>query len=475
MAAGFQSDAFDAGGFYLGATAGGASAGGTLVGTNKKAPLYALSGMARAGAFRSGYVPNANWLRLVIGGVNMVGNLWLGSLAIDAQINRRQDTCTFRTFDYAPPRWAEIVVSVDSDSNRAFGGQVQTVASEIGPIDHHNIYTVTCIDYTNALSAAPNGLVVARYKNVPGDLVIRDILARWCPGFSAQHVPTGLPNVRDLVFSGERPGDAIDRTVQAMKANSAGTWTWYVDYHRGLHVLTLEDDKAPSIEPGRYHYAKFTVVRDFTLLYNRYYGIGGGGNTVQDYPAGTTAFGLDSVTWYPAPYAGNVVIVPGAGQAFTLANVDYGTKVITTNEPASYDIPQGSSFDNFVQVDDLASQLRLLTTNPADPALGVRAGYVIDQRMSRDGIIELAQSNLANTANENVWGTYESWRPVRQGQLVDVNLPDKKVWGTFQVQQVRTNIRVRGRRIQRSVTYSSNVVMDLHKIILAVKAARRNQ
>lgn len=472
MAAGFQPDAFDPGAFYVGATAGGPSGGGTVVGNpGNVPPLYAIAGMARSGAVRAGWWPHDRWLKLIIGGQNMLSNLWLGTLTVNAQINRRQDTCSFQTFDYCPPRNSEIIVSADSDARRVFGGTVQTTYSQVGPKDKHNIYVVDCIDYTRLLDAAPNGLITTRYQNVPGDYAIRDILTKWCPGFSARGVPVGLPFIDDEIMVNETPVNAIDRIVTAIK--SSGNWVWYVDYYKAIHVIILETNKAASVEPGRFHYSNFVVNRDGSQQRNRFYGLGGGGNTQADYPVGTTVFTVDSVLWYPDPYIGSTLIVPGIGQVFTLANVNTGTKQITVNEPSLWPIPQNSSFNNFVQVDDLTAQAALYAAYPTDPAQGVRSGYVTDGRKTRDSITQLAASNLAQFSGENVYGTYETWTDVRQGQLVDINLPDRKTWGTFQVQQVRTQVYAQARRIKRTVTYSENLVMDFHQIIRAIKAARR--
>ncbi|MBC9786799.1 hypothetical protein H1S01_20820, partial [Heliobacterium chlorum] len=133
------------------------------------------------------------------------------------------DTCSFTIKNIQPNEGDEVIIEIDGE--RVFGGIIDTVKLNraSGAL---NLWQVECQDYTYQLNRR---LVVETYEGKTADWIVNDIILKYGQGmFTTNHVLSGAPTVRSIVFDYKPPSDCLKKL-----ADYCG-WEWYVDYYRDL-------------------------------------------------------------------------------------------------------------------------------------------------------------------------------------------------------------------------------------------------
>ncbi|UJF36627.1 hypothetical protein [Paenibacillus hexagrammi] len=81
-------------------------------------------------------------------------------------------------------------------------------------------------------------LVVGYYEQMPGDQVVKQIVEKFCPGFTTEHVLPGFV-MPPHFFNYVTPSDAIKRIAQQIE------FGWYIDYEKKVHFYPLEQFPSP--------------------------------------------------------------------------------------------------------------------------------------------------------------------------------------------------------------------------------------
>jgi hypothetical protein len=338
---------------------------------------------------------------------------------------------------------------------RLFAGIVVRVdlVRTMYPDKRVKIWRVECDDYTALLDRK---LVVETYENMPADVIFRSIAARYCPGFTVSGVQSGAPIVETTGndFEYKRPSECFRWLCDYVG------WQWQPDYFKDLQFFNAEDLATPApmtLTPGgKFRFNKHTV--DTQGLRNRVYVRGG--KMLSEFQ--TVQWRADGVArqwvlpWGPheISFNGEAARI-GVGEIPNTVGVEYlhdeseydfmlsySEKYIRcsaqTPTPAqgvtiSFDAKQ--DIDVIALVDDYESQAAIAAIQGGD---GIYEHVITDDSLTTlDAAEVVGKAFLREHANPKVTGSFETyvdgWQP---GQLVEINLPNRGVVGTFLVQKV---------------------------------------
>lgn len=397
------------------------------------------------------------------------------SLRVESALTYQIDTAEFNVRGSQPNEGDEVILEDDS-LGRLFGGVIVKVdLADTMPGRSVNVWKVDCDDYTGKLDRR---LVVETYTDMTADAIFRDIVAKYCSEFTTNGVRTGAPTVDSLIFDYVPVSEAFKQLCDYVG------WQWQPDYYKDLSFFNSNDltSEAPmSISPGGYfRNLKHTI--DQQGLRNRVYVKGG---TMLSDPFTYEVVADGAARTWPLPHKPHDVslIVGGVAKTVGIENVhkeedfdylmSYEEKYVRasaqTATPADgllmsftykYDI------DVITTVEDLDSQASIAAVQGGD---GVYE-YVIsdDSLVSLDAAEAAGLADLRDHANPQIKGSFETeydvksamyywsggtnrtwntlsantwgnlsivkkWQP---GQLVNIDLPDRGIVGTFLVQKV---------------------------------------
>jgi hypothetical protein len=466
MADDFAGGVFDPGAFV---TSGAAPAGpgGIRAGLNGgTAFTYAIAGLARAGGTRAAYLPGIGPDRVIVWvrGANMVKYVWKGSISVVDNLFQDADTCTFRTFDWAPEPLDDIVIAAGSQGRRYFSGIVDVVQDDKVSDPLHHLHQITCIDGTREMDALS---VFGHWSGVAADIAMREILALYAPGTSAAGISSGAPSITDLTFDGEtKVSGAFDRITQQIG------WTWFRDPYDTIWAFDKKDAFATPLFQGApgLHYDNLTIAKASNQIKTRVNVKGGGGTTTIQYAPGTTVFVLDTVEWYPAP----PFRVYADGHLFTVNTVDAGTKTITIDPPGPIKtFAQSTKFQIFVTSDNLEAQAFLRSRGHAT---GIIEETLSDERRNADGALALAAANSGAFGYPRLTGSYTTvLGRAHSGDRLLVHLPYRRIWTEAQVQSVTTTLIYAPYTVSKSVTFSDTKLITFRDILRARERARKDR
>lgn len=209
---------------------------------------------------------------LYIAGVDRWPDLERNTLQIDQALTYQIDTCSFRVFCEQPAEGDEVIIEDDA-LGRLFAGIIAKVdLAETYPDkpERFNVWKVDCDDYTALLDRR---LVVETYENLPADEIFRDIVAKYCPGFTVQGVQSGAPTVESTgaEFEYKRPSECFKWLCDYVG------WHWQPDYYKDLRFFSAESltEPAPLIlkRGGEFRFSRHSI--DTQGLRNRVYIRGG--------------------------------------------------------------------------------------------------------------------------------------------------------------------------------------------------------
>jgi hypothetical protein len=470
-------------------TAGAAPAQSPGIRPNGAATKYAIAGIARSGATRSGYLPNMATDRVIVyhRGANRIYNVWLQTIQIIDNLYQQSDICTFRTWDWAPEPEDEIIVASGTRGRRYFGGIVTAVADEpmppvpvtslpapIVPGSHptkHPIYRVTCQDYmwrANALG------VMGHWSGVSISVVMRDILTAFGPpGFSGAGIANNGPSISDMTFDGEsKMSDAFDRLTGQV------AWRWFMDPYGVVWAFDKRDQMATPLfaaAPGTpyYHFHNLHIQHASEQLKTRVNVKGGGGVLVAQQAKGSTIVTVDTVEYYPDP-AVQTMYLYADGSVYQPTAINFGTKQITLPAPGlNKTLALGTKLNLWVSyTNEPARDALLLRGHPT----GIIEDTLSDERRNHDGALALAAANAGAFGYPRLTGSYNTARGrAHSGDRLLIHLPYRRIWTEAQVQSVTTTLVNAPAILSRSVTFSDTRLVTFQDILRARERKRKDR
>lgn len=376
-----------------------------------------------------------------------------GSLNISQILTYQVDTCSFAIKGSKPLEGSEVIIE---DSNltepRLFAGIIDRVelVNNKAPL----VWKVDCQDYTLQMDKK---LVVETYQNLSADAIVRDILLKYCPDFSAAGVASGAPVIESTGtdFSYILPSECMKWLCDYIG------WQWYVDYYKVVHFFDPAElgVAAPmTLRPGG-RFSNFKVSIDHQGLRNRVYVLGG--SMLSD--PQTIEWKADGVAriwvlpWIPNECSLRVggvtksVGVEGVDEEDSndyLVNLGDGYLRCSagTNTPASgvtMALTARQNIDVITTVEDLSSQAAIAAIEGGD---GVYEHFIKDDTLVTIEAAEAAgNADLREWANPKTSGSFitavPGWEP---GQLVSIELPDRGVNAVFLVQKVTISLSEAG-------------------------------
>ena len=380
---------------------------------------------------------------LKIAGIERWPDLESKSLKIEQALTYSVDACSFSVKGDMPSEGEEVIV--EQDGIRYFAGIIIMVELAKTFVDKSiKVWKVDCDDYTPFLDRR---LVVETYENMPADEIFRDVVEKYCPGFTSGGIQSGAPTVEYMVFNYLRPSECFKQLCDYVG------WHWQPDYYKDLKFFSPESlaSQAPlTLEPrGPFRFKKHSI--DTQGLRNRVYVRGG--TMLSDLQI--LQWKADGVArtwvlpWKPYEADLSVGAVP---QSVGVENVDEeesndymlnlnekyvrcSTQTATPVEGTTISLTARQDIDVITMIEDLVSQTALAAVQGGD---GVYEHTITDDSLVTIAVAEAAgYADLREHANPRVKGTFETetpgWAP---GQLVTINLPDRGVSGTFLVQKV---------------------------------------
>ena len=209
-------------------------------------------------------------VKLFIAGVDRFRDYERGTMQIEAALTYQIDTCRFQVRGEQPTEGQEVIIE-DTSIGRLFGGIIVRVElAKMQPDKSNVLWQVECDDYTVLLDRR---LVIESYEDIPADLIFRDIVTRYCPGFTVKGVRWGAPIIESTgaEFEYKRPSECF-----RWLCDYTG-WHWQPDYYKDLQFFSLAhmtDDAPMELKDGRkYRLGKYSI--DSQGLRNRVYVRGG--------------------------------------------------------------------------------------------------------------------------------------------------------------------------------------------------------
>lgn len=150
-------------------------------------------------------------------------------------LNNQPNTCTFRVdgTSNTPLVGEKIEIVDEQDGDRLlFAGTVQSVDQIYEDKPDNIAWEVQAIDFTWLLNKYRP---IGAYKNIRANLIVKDIIERFAPGFGDSFVQTDLSKVSISFDGSEDFSTCLNRLAEAI-----GGGHWYVDYDQVVHFFHLQ-------------------------------------------------------------------------------------------------------------------------------------------------------------------------------------------------------------------------------------------
>jgi hypothetical protein len=269
--------------------------------------MFALAGVARAGATRAGY--HSAKAFVTIGGVQVAtarldptAKILDGSLSITNVIDQTPNTCQCTATGFVPIVGQELIVTVGSKNSltHEFAGVILSITQSYVGTPAMAQYAISAIDYTWLLNRRK---VLKRYTNQSASAIAADLIATFTSGFTSTRVETGLAVLDEITFTNQTVTEALTHLAQRVGGY------WYIDTARALHFFVTADGTLTNpIDLTALHptLEAVQVTRDLSQYLTRVYLEGGGVAALTEIAAGETILPVDDVAWYES--AGGVVV-----------------------------------------------------------------------------------------------------------------------------------------------------------------------
>lgn len=380
-------------------------------------------------------------INFTIAGFDRTGDVSV-DWSIEQVLTHEEDACSLLIISgEKPAAGEELVITYGTD--KLFAGIIDTVKEDYktGKI---TFYKCSARDYSYLIDKR---LVVETYQNQSADNIFKDIAAKYAWGFSDSHVEPGAPQVERISFNYKRPSDCFKELCEYVG------WDWFVDYNKDLHFFNPAKlaEQAPIVVDNGSKVRKIKHDIDTATLRNRVYVLG---STMLSDPQ-TVQWKADGVAriwtlpWNPHEMSltvGEITKTVGIENVHEEADYDYllnskekylrcSEQTTTPVEGTTMSLIAKQDIDVITMVEDLESQAAIALVQGGD---GVYEHSVADDSLTTIEAAEAAgMADLRQHANPRVKGSFETevsgWQP---GQLVDIRIPDKNLYGTYLVQKV---------------------------------------
>jgi len=167
-----------------------------------------------------------------------------------------------------------------SPSTQIFGGQIMT-REQYAEFDkpEHVRFDLTCVDFTRRLN---HRKVTREYAAQSATAIVLDVIARYAPGITTEHVQAGLGSLDGgITFTFEEVSRALSRIAEKIGAY------WYLDYVGDLHFFTGTEPGPPpaALVPGG-DFANFKISADLSQVRTRVIVEGDGATVLLSLDAG---------------------------------------------------------------------------------------------------------------------------------------------------------------------------------------------
>lgn len=385
---------------------------------------------------------------LTIAGVERITDLEKNTLNINLALTYQIDVCYFSIKGEQPSEGEEVII--EDAQGRLFAGVIVKVELSRTSRDKSiKVWKVDCDDYTNLLDRK---LVIETYENMSASDIFLDIAAKYCSGFTVAGVKPGAPVVESTGsdFNYLRPSECFK-----WLCNYIG-WHWEPDFHKDLKFFSAEDlaQPAPMVlaTGGRFSNLKHKI--DTQGLRNRVYIRGGA--MLSDFVTYEYVADGSQRAWI-LPYKPHELTISESGGAAQTPGeenfedestttkrwlMNYQEKMVrlvsgqagiaqgtTVSFTLKYDIPV------ITMVEDLESQAAIAAVQGGD---GVYEHVIVDDSLvTLDAAEAVGNADLRQHANPKVNGYFDTevdgWVT---GQLVEIDLADRSIQGTYMAQKV---------------------------------------
>lgn len=366
------------------------------------------------------------------------------SLQVEAVLTYQMDISRFKVRGERPIEGEEVIIE-DDLIGRMFGGIItQVTLAQTLPDKSVSIWQVECDDYTNKVNQR---LVIETYEDMEADAIFRDIAMKYCPDFTVKGVRAGAPKVEKIVFNYIYPSECFKQLCEYVG------WHWQPDYYKDLSFFSAEDLAQPApmklIPGGKFRNVKHSV--DTQGLRNRVFVRGG--TMLSDFFTYEVKADGAARTWVlpHKPHeismrVGSAPVRVGIENIHNEADYDYlmnyqekyvraSGQTATISAGTTLSWTYKFDIDVITMVEDLESQEALVAAQGGD---GVYEYVITDDSLTTIEAAEAAgNADLREHANPRVKGSFETevngWAP---GQLVEIDLSDRGIQGTFLIQKV---------------------------------------
>ncbi|MBI5071838.1 hypothetical protein HZB93_03040 [Candidatus Falkowbacteria bacterium] len=211
------------------------------------------------------------------------------------------------------------VVEVWNGSTKIFGGMITNIDEVVkGRVFRRKI---KCKDYSQELDRK---CVVETYTSQTVNAIIADILATYCPGFTAVNVSCSL-TVDFIAFNYEQPSKCLQQLAELFN------YDWYIDYDKDVHFFSKESNLAPfdlDDTSGKFVWDSLVLNRKADQIRNVIYVRGGEYKGSSYTETKISVNGSETVFTFGYKYADISVTKGGAAQT---VGIDF------IHDPALYD------------------------------------------------------------------------------------------------------------------------------------------
>lgn len=274
----------------------------------------AVLGSARLNNFRLAYLPAElqrvrDWrIGFWLDGEPVRHRVRVGSVEIHDILNDAPNTASWRMEGTPPPEVGmQVRITINSNAPRLlFNGTLETTAITYEGRPAFVVYACSATDDTmRADYRRPFGY----YQNVSATDVAIDLMARFAPGLTANHVQPGLAAVT-VAFDGS---EGFNGCLRAITKIIGGYFYWEDgDLHLFLEEATEAPDPLTPATPTLYHDPPIAATTDESQLRTRVYGRGYGEPVPVDVLPGDTMIPIKDASMY-SPGGGAVIVAETAG------------------------------------------------------------------------------------------------------------------------------------------------------------------
>lgn len=396
-----------------------------------------------------------------VNNIDRSANIEWTSLDVSNILTRQVDTADF-SFKMVPSATFEVNIG---DNIKIYDNQELIFQGKVTRSRKHAMsaallrVAVSCVDYTRELD---NKVVAHIYQNQTAEFIIKDILTRFAPQFTALNVNAPI-TINFIRFSYQLASECFQELAEMTG------YDWFVDQYKDVHFGLASSESAPFDlldDNGSYLMGTISFEDDISQLKNSIY-LRGGDEIGNAQTFSEVADGTKKVFTLGYHFSEKPTV--------TLSAVSQTVGIIGTDNPTAFNVMWDPKND-FIQfaVAPGAAATVAATGTPLNPILlylpervsiaehGERQYVIIDKTITtRAGARQRALAEIlkyAQTVTSARFTTLTSG--LRAGQVLHVNSPLFGIEGDYIITQVGTSMRG-PLQYQYDVTLISTKLMDI--------------